>query len=123
MIGQRVGHYLIDSFLGEGGMGTVYKAHDERLGRTAALKFLPADVVHDRSRLDRFLREARTASSLNHPNVVTIYDVGSHTEPGRDTVHYIAMELVDGTTLRQELARGPLELARSLELMAQLAEG
>ena len=118
MIGQTLGHYRVDSLLGEGGMGKVYKAYDHTLGRTAALKILPAELVHDAERLERFTREARTASALNHPNVVTIYEVGRS-----DDQHYIAMELVEGETLRQRLMRGPLELPRALELVAQVADG
>ena len=119
MIGSTVGRYRIDSLLGEGGMGRVYKAFDTSLGRAAAVKVLDPRVIADPDRLQRFMREARAASSLNHPNVVTIYEVGELPEGG----HFIAMELVEGETLREVLGRGRPELPRALEWIAQLADG
>ena len=119
MIGSTVGRYRIDSLLGEGGMGRVYKAFDTSLGRPAAVKVLDPRVIADPDRLQRFIREARTASSLNHPNVVTIYEVGELPEGG----HFIAMELVEGETLREVLGRGRPDLPRALEWIAQLADG
>ncbi len=119
MIGSTVGRYRIDSLLGEGGMGRVYKAFDTSLGRAAAVKVLDPRVVADPERLGRFMREARTASSLNHPNVVTIYEVGELPEGG----HFIAMELVEGETLREVLGRGRPDLPRALEWIAQIADG
>ena len=119
MIGSTAGRYRIDSLLGEGGMGRVFKAFDTTLGRAAAVKVLDPRVIADPERLQRFMREARTASSLNHPNVVTIYEVGELAEGG----HFIAMELVEGDTLREVLGRGRPELARALEWVAQLADG
>src|ERR1700716_3715591 len=93
--GSRLGPYEIVGPLGAGGMGEVYRARDARLGREVAIKVLPAALASDPERLKRFEREARSASSLNHPNIVTIYDVGS-----ADSVSYIAMELVNGEPLR-----------------------
>jgi serine/threonine protein kinase len=93
--GSRLGPYEILGPLGAGGMGEVYRARDTRLGREVAIKVLPAGLASDPERLKRFEREARSASSLNHPNIVTIYDIGS-----ADSVSYIAMELVTGHSLR-----------------------
>ena len=99
-------------------MGEVYRAHDPRLGRDVAIKVLPAALASDADRLRRFEREARAASSLNHPAIVTIYEIGK-----ADAVTYLAMELVDGTTLRELLADGPLPVKRLIALSAQMAEG
>ncbi|MEO6259048.1 MAG: protein kinase, partial [Thermoanaerobaculia bacterium] len=99
--GAQLGPYEILSPLGAGGMGEVYRARDRRLGREVAIKVLPAAVSSDAERLRRFEREAQAASSLNHPNIVTIYDIGSE-----GSVSYIAMELVEGHSLR-ELMEGP----------------
>src|SRR6266446_7207875 len=93
--GTKLGPYEIQSPLGAGGMGEVYRARDPRLGRDIAIKFLPDNLVVGRERLDRFEQEARSASALNHPNIVTIYELG-HVE----STHYIAMELIEGRTLR-----------------------
>jgi Tol biopolymer transport system component len=116
--GTRLGPYLIAGPLGAGGMGEVYRARDERLSRNVALKVLPGEISADRSRLERFEKEARAASSLNHPNIVTIYDIGAS-----GSVSYIAMELVEGRTLRELLASGPIALRRLLSLAAQIADG
>ena len=116
--GSRLGPYEIQSPLGAGGMGEVYRARDERLSRSVALKVLPGEISADRSRLERFEKEARAASSLNHPNIVTIYDIGSS-----ESVSYIAMELVEGKTLRELLVSGPIALRRLLSLAAQAADG
>jgi Tol biopolymer transport system component len=116
--GTRVGPYEVLAPLGAGGMGEVYRARDERLSRSVALKVLPADISADTSRLDRFEKEARAASSLNHPNIVTIYDIGS-----KGDVAYIAMELVDGRTLREILASGPIAMRRFLSLASQIGDG
>ena len=116
--GTRLGPYEILSPLGAGGMGEVYRARDTRLGREVAIKVLPAALSADPERLKRFEREARSASSLNHPNIVTIYDIGS--EGG---VSFIAMELVGGESLRAELAEGALPVRKLLQIAMQIAEG
>ena len=94
--GTKLGPYEIVSLLGAGGMGEVYRARDTRLGRSVALKVLPRDVLSNREGLGRFALEARSASALNHPNIVTIFEIGQ-----ADSLPYLAMELVDGWTLRQ----------------------
>jgi serine/threonine protein kinase len=99
-------------------MGEVYRARDTRLGRDVAIKVLPAEVASDAGRLKRFEKEARSASALNHPNIVTIYDIGS-----ADSVSYIAMEMVPGKTLREMLFSGALPIKRLLQVAAQVAEG
>ena len=116
--GTRLGPYEILAPLGAGGMGEVYRAKDARLGRDVALKVLPEAVAEDRARLARFEQEARAASALNHPNIVTIHDIGREGETA-----YIAMELVDGRTLREIEASGPQPLKRILNVAAQIADG
>ena len=115
--GSRLGVYEIGDVLGRGGMGEVYRARDTRLDRTVALKILPADVSRDSERLFRFEREARLASSLNHPNIVVIYDIGHD-----DGVHYIAMEHVEGETLFDLLRKGPPTVAVTADLAYQIAD-
>ena len=115
-IGRTYGVYHVTRRIGAGGMGEVYLAFDTRLGREVALKFLPAKTAGDETLVRRFQSEARSASSLNHPNILTIFDVGKF---GAD--HYIASEYVDGTTLRARLRRGPLELAETVEVTTQVA--
>jgi hypothetical protein len=116
--GSRLGPYEILSPIGAGGMGEVYRARDTRLQREVAVKVLPAELASDAERLKRFEKEARSASALNHPNIVTIYDIGSE---GR--VSYIAMERVEGATLRELLVGGPLATRRLLPIATQIAEG
>jgi serine/threonine protein kinase/Tol biopolymer transport system component len=116
--GSRLGPYEILAPLGAGGMGEVYRARDARLGREVAVKVLPAEVAGDASRLKRFEKEARSASALNHPNIVTIYEIGSS-----DAISWIAMERVDGKTLRELLFGGALPIKKLLPIAAQIADG
>ena len=117
LTGRTIGHYLVLEPLGEGGMGSVYKARDTRLGRLAAVKVMRPDWAGDPAARRRFLREAQTASALNHPNILTIYEID--TDAGLD---FIAMELVTGGTLARLLAAGPLPVERALRLAAQVAD-
>jgi eukaryotic-like serine/threonine-protein kinase len=116
--GRRLGGYEIRAKLGAGGMGEVYRARDTRLDRDVALKILPEEFASDPGRVRRFEGEARAASALNHPNIVTVYEVGS-----ADAHAYIAMELVEGKTLREALAAGPLALKKLLDVACQIASG
>jgi Tol biopolymer transport system component/predicted Ser/Thr protein kinase len=116
--GSRLGPYEIVAPLGAGGMGEVYRARDSRLGREVALKVLPQELSEDRDRLARFEQEARSASALNHPNIVTVHDIGRS-----DSTSFIAMELVDGRTLRELGAGGALPVRRTLAIATQIAEG
>src|SRR2546425_1876047 len=116
LVGKELGYYHVVSLLGSGGMGEVYLAEDARLKRKVALKLLPAELTAKQDRLGRFEQEARTASSLNHPSILTIYEIGQV-----DEKHFMATEFIDGDTLRQRLTRGRMEVSSALEVMVQVA--
>jgi eukaryotic-like serine/threonine-protein kinase len=118
MIGKTIGHYHIVAKLGAGGMGEVFLAEDTRLGRKAAIKFLPANAAADLDRRQRFLKEARAASALNHPHVCVVYDVGE-TEAG---LPFIAMEFVEGQSLDALVSRGSLEISQVVEIAVQVSD-
>jgi serine/threonine protein kinase/Tol biopolymer transport system component len=118
IVGRTISHYTVSAKLGGGGMGVVYKAEDTRLGRNVALKFLPEHISHDPGAIERFRREARAASSLNHPNICTIYDVGEF-----ETRPFIAMELLEGQTLRHRISKRSFELPELLDIGIQITDG
>jgi serine/threonine protein kinase len=117
MIGKTIAHYRILEKLGEGGMGVVYKAHDTHLDRLVALKVLPPEKVADLERKRRFVQEAKAASALNHPNIVTIHDIDE-----ADGVHFIAMEFVDGNTLDQLIPRHGMRLSEVLRIAVRISD-
>jgi eukaryotic-like serine/threonine-protein kinase len=114
-VGELIGHYRIESLIGIGGMGEVYLARDERLGRKAALKLLPDSLTTDETQLGRFKNEARTASALNHPNILTVYEIGAE-----GNVQFIATEFIEGVTLRTALVSGRMSAHRALEIAVQV---
>src|SRR5581483_1089941 len=114
--GTKLGRYEIRSKIGEGGMGEVYLAQDTKLDRKVALKILPADVAAEADRMKRFVQEAKAASALNHPNIITIYEIDE-----TDSGHFIATEFIEGMTLRERELKEPLQLAESLDIAAQIA--
>jgi non-specific serine/threonine protein kinase len=117
MIGRTIAHYRVTAKLGSGGMGVVYEAEDTKLGRRVALKFLPVDMAEDRAALERFQREAKAASQLNHPGICTVHAIDEH-----EGQHFIAMELLEGETLAERIRRGPIDLGTLLELGIQIAD-
>src|SRR3989454_4370075 len=114
--GVTLSHYHIVSKIGAGGMGEVYLAQDTKLDRKVALKILPADVAAHADRMKRFVQEAKAASGLNHPNIITIYEIDE-----TDSGHFIATEFIDGETLRQHIRSTPLKLSEVLDVAAQIA--
>ena len=116
--GQKFGPYEVQAHVGEGGMGEVYRARDTRLNRSVAVKILPESMADDAARMHRFEQEARTVAALNHPNILSVYDVGV-----QDGTPYLVMELLEGETLRERLDRGPLGVRKSVEIGLQIAHG
>src|SRR5947208_883713 len=116
--GTKLGRYEIRSKIGEGGMGEVYLVQDTKLDRTVAIKVLPSDLASNQNRMRRFVQEARTASSLSHPNVAHIYEIEE-----MEGVHFIAMEYVDGETLRERIHRDKASLPKLLKYLTQVADG
>src|SRR5580765_692196 len=116
LVGQTMGHYKISESIGLGGMGEVYLATDVTAGRRAALKLLPMRFTGDAERLKRFQQEAHAVVALNHPNILTVYEIGED-----HSTHYIASELIEGETLRQRLTRGPMQLSEAVDVAIQVA--
>src|ERR1043165_3643594 len=112
-----IAHYRVESCIGEGGMGEVYLAEDTRLNRRAALKILPHDMASNRDRMGRFVQEAKAAAALNHPNIAHIYEIGED-----EGTHFIAMEYVDGRTLRSLIRNGTTNLADLLRIAQHVAD-
>src|SRR3989440_897186 len=116
LVDQTIGHYRVLEQLGAGGMGEVYLAEDARLGRKVALKMLPAYLTTEDERVRRFQQEARAASALNHPNIITIYEIGEI-----DSRHFIATEFIEGETLRQHMSESPIKIGEALDIAIQIA--
>src|SRR6476619_5975170 len=115
LVGRTIGHYKISESIGTGGMGAVYLATDITAGRKAALKLLPLRFTGDAERLKRFQQEAHAVVGLNHPNILTVYEIGED-----HSIHYIASELIEGETLRQRLTRGPMQLSEAVDVAIQV---
>src|SRR3989441_5647838 len=122
LVNQTISHYKIVSKLGEGGMGEVYLAQDTKLDRKVALKMLPADVAAHPDRMKRFVQEAKAASALNHPNIITIHEIDEwgSSPTIREGIHFIATEFIDGETLRERMRNAPIKLAEVLDVAAQI---
>ena len=116
--GKSLGNYKVVSAIGAGGMGEVYRAHDSRLDREVAIKLLPADFANDADRLRRFEQEAKATSALNHPNILTVYDIGEH-----EGSPFIVSELLDGEELRDRLDEAPIPLRKVIEYAQQIISG
>ena len=116
--GSKIGHYEIVSQIGAGGMGEVYKAHDSRLDREVAIKVLPVELSSDEDRLRRFEQEAKATSALNHPNILTVYDIGEH-----EGSPFIVAELLDGEELRKSLDGGPIPTRKTIDYAQQIVSG
>ena len=116
-VGSRLGHYDVTALIGAGGMGEVYEATDTRLGRTVAIKVLPEHVAHDPDLRQRFEREAKTISSLNHPHICTLYDIGQEGD-----TDFLVMEYLEGETLAERLTTGPLPTADVLRYATEIAD-
>src|SRR6266478_6362238 len=116
LVGQTIGHYKISESIGSGGMGEVYLASDIVAGRKAALKLLPLRFTGDAERLKRFEQEAHAVVGLNHPHILTVYEIGED-----HSIHYIASELIEGETLRHRLKRGPMQLSEAVDVAVQVA--
>src|SRR4030095_14695937 len=116
IVGQTFGHYKISKRIGRGGMGEVYLATDVTAGRKAALKLLPVRFTGDAERLKRFQQQAQAVVALNHPNILTVYEIGED-----HSIHYIASELIEGETLRDRLACGPMQLSEAVDIAIQIA--
>src|SRR6201988_2023167 len=117
-VGASLSHYRVTSKLGAGGMGEVYLAQDTKLDRKVALKVLPAEVASNRDRMERFVREAKSAAALNHPYIAQVFEIGDHDGP-----HFIAMEFIDGVTLPEMIYHDKASLNKLLKYLMQVAEG